>query len=86
MKTAKRIIYGLFGTVALLYGVITLISPGLLEREAGESFRFAHLMREQGAAGVFIGLMAFWCALNYERRRSVHYFLMVFAARGDSLV
>lgn len=79
MKTANRIIYGLFGAVALLYSVATLVSPGVLESEAAQSVRVTHLMREQGAAGVFIGLMAFWCAVNYERRQSVHYLLMVFA-------
>jgi len=31
------------------------------------------------AAAIFVGLMSFWCIFNYERRRSVHYFLMVFA-------
>ena len=56
-----------------------LISPPSLLREAAQSFHLAHAMRENGAAGIFIGLMAFWCAFNYERRRSVHYCLMVFA-------
>jgi len=65
--------------LALLYGVVALISPGVLEHEAAEAFRFGHFMREQGAAGIFIGLMAIWCAVNYERRRSVHYFLKLFA-------
>ena len=56
-----------------------LISPPSLLREAAQSFHLAHAMRENGAAGIFIGLMAFWCAFNYERRRSVHYCLVVFA-------
>jgi predicted ferric reductase len=59
--------------------VASLISPPGLLDEANRSFHLVHVMRENGAAAVFIGLMAFWCAFNYERRRSVHYCLMVFA-------
>jgi len=78
MKTLNRVIYCVFGAVALLYGAIALVSPGQLESEARHSLELAHLMRELGAAGVFIGLTAFWCAVNYERSRSVHCLLMVF--------
>ena len=35
-----------------------LISPPSLLREAAQSFHLAHAMRENGAAGIFIGLMA----------------------------
>jgi len=28
---------------------------------------------------IFIGCMLLWCVFNYERRRPVHYFLIVFA-------
>jgi hypothetical protein len=79
VKVAGKIIYSLFGGLSLVYGVGSLVSPASLLEEAGRSFHLAHAMRENGAAGVFIGLMAFWCAFNYERRRSVHYCLMVFA-------
>ena len=79
MKTVNRIIYILFGVLALLYGVATLVSPSTLSSESARSFHLAHALREQGAAGIFIGLMSFWCAFNYERRQSVHYCLMVFA-------
>jgi len=78
MKKANSIIYGLFGAGAILYGVTALMSPAALESVA-QSHRFAHNMREQGAAAIFIGLMAFWCILNYERRRVVHYCLLVWA-------
>lgn len=79
MKTVNKVIYSLFGALALLYGVAALISPALVAGNPARSFPLSHLIREQGAAGVFIGLMAFWCVVNYERRRSVHYFLMAFA-------
>ena len=78
MATANKIIYAIFGAGALLYGFVTLFAPAALMSDAAHSFHLAHIMREEGAAGIFIGLMAFWCIPNYERRRSVHYFLMVF--------
>jgi hypothetical protein len=78
MKKINSIIYGLFGAGAIVYGVATLVSPSVLVSEAAQSFHLAHILREQGAAAIFIGLMAFWCIFNYPRRRGVHYFLMVF--------
>lgn len=77
MKKTFSIIYGLFGIGAIVYGATALLFPAVLESGAAQSFRFAHILREQGAAAIFIGLMAFWCIFNYERRRGVHYFLMV---------
>ena len=78
MKRINSVIYGLFGIGAILYGAAFLLFPEVLESYA-QSFRFAHFLREHGAAAIFIGLMSFWCIFNYERRRSVHYLLMVFA-------
>jgi hypothetical protein len=79
MKKTNSVIYGLFGAGAIVYGSAALLFPAARLSGAAESFRFAHILREQGAAAIFIGLMAFWCILNYERRRGVHYCLMVFA-------
>ena len=79
MKRINAVIYGLFGIGAILYGAAALLFPTGLESNAVQSWRFAHILREQGAAAIFVGLMAFWCIFNYERRRAVHYFLMVFA-------
>lgn len=73
------IVYGLFGIGAIAYGTANLLAPGIMLSEAGQSIHFAHILREQGASAIFIGLMAFWCIFNYERRRSVHYCLLVFA-------
>ena len=78
MKRINSVIYGLFGIGAILYGAAFLLFPDVLDSNA-QSFRFAHILREQGAAAIFVGLMSFWCIFNYERRRAVHYFLMVFA-------
>ena len=79
VRKLNTIIYGLFGVLALTYGLGALISPAAVVAEAGQSFLVAHLVREQGAAGVFIGLMFVWCIFNTERRTAVHYFLTVFA-------
>ncbi len=79
MRKVYSIIYGAFGTGAIVYGATALLFPAVLESNAAQSFRFAHILREQGAAAIFVGLMAFWCIFNYERRRAVHYFLLVFA-------
>jgi hypothetical protein len=78
MKKISLVIYGLFGAGAILYGGAALLFPAVLESNAAQSFRFAHILREQGAAAIFIGLMSFWCVFNYERRRGFHYCLMVF--------
>lgn len=62
----------------MVYGLGALIRPQAIVPEAGQ-FPISHLVREQGAAGVFIGLMFFWCIFNDDRRTAVHYFLTLFA-------
>src|SRR2546426_10599440 len=79
MKKINSIIYGLFGAGAILYGVVALLAPASLAPEAARSFPVRHILREEGAAGIFVGLMALWCIFKYERRAAVHYALMVFA-------
>jgi hypothetical protein len=78
MKKASLIVYGIFGTAAIIFGTVLLLVPTSLLSEAAQSVHFTHILREQGAAIVFVGLMAFWCLFNYERSRTVHYLLMVF--------
>ena len=78
MRKLNAIIYGLFGALAIVYGLGALIRPQAVVPEAG-AFPISHLVREQGAAGVFIGLMLVWCIFNEGRRTAVHYFLTVFA-------
>jgi hypothetical protein len=79
MRKVNQIIYGAFGALTIAYGLAALLSPATLSSEAARSFHSAHLLREQGAAGLFIGLMFLWCIFNYECRSTVHYFLMLFA-------
>lgn len=62
----------------MVYGLGALIRPQALTPE-GSQFPIAHLVREQGALGVFLGLMSVWCIFNEDRRPAVHYFLTLFA-------
>lgn len=77
MKKISLIVYGIFGSVAILAGTTALLFPALLE-PAG-SAQLIHIFREQGAALVFVGLMSLWLLFHYEQRRTVHLFLTVFA-------
>src|SRR5256714_12679726 len=79
MKKANSIIYGLFGAIAIVYGVVNLLLPTFMVPEAGRSFVLSHILREQAAMAIFIGCMFLWCIFYYQRRAVVHYFLMVFA-------
>ena len=79
MKKTNQIIYGVIGVGAILYGVAALLFQSVLLEETRRFFPLTHLLREEGAAAIFIGLMAVWCIFNYERKAGVHYSLMVFA-------
>ena len=79
MRKTNTVIYGMLGVVAILYGATALLFPARLVPEAAQSFPLTHILREQAAAVIFVGLMSLWCIFNYERRAAVHYFLMVFA-------
>ena len=79
MKKANQIIYGIFGGGAILIGVVSLMFQGLLISEVHRTGELSHILREGGAAAIFVGLMSIWCIFNYERRAAVHYFLIVFA-------
>src|SRR5262245_35297814 len=79
MRRMTSIVYGIFGGGAIAYGVVNLLFPTFMVSEAARSFLVSHLLREEAAAAIFIGLMFLWCIFNYERRRPVHYFLMLFA-------
>jgi hypothetical protein len=78
MRKINIVLYALIGAGAVLFGVAALFSPTFLESEAVQSGELRHILREQGAAVVFLGLMSFWCIVHYEQRRGVHYFLVLF--------
>ena len=77
---AARAVYAVFGALALAAGVAALIRPSVALPPDGVTPLTAHLVREQGAQGVFIGMMAIWYLFHLEERRPVHLALLVFAA------
>lgn len=79
MRKLNSITYGILGAGAIIYGVANLLFPTLLVHEAAQSFPLRHILREQAAAAIFVGLMSLWCIFNYERRGAVHCFLIVLA-------
>jgi len=79
MKKASLVLYGLFGAIAIVYGITNLLVPAFMVPESTQSFLLSHILREQAAMAIFIGCMFLWCIFNYERRAPVHYFLMAFA-------
>ena len=79
MKKANLVIYGLFGAIAIVYGITNLLFPAFMVPESAQSFPLSHILREQAAMAIFIGCLFLWCIFNYERRTTVHYFLILFA-------
>jgi hypothetical protein len=80
MKWVARMVYGIFGALAIGLGLLVLFDPALALPPDAYSPLTAHLIREQGAEGVFIGIMALWCLFHFEQRRPVHLALLLFAA------
>jgi hypothetical protein len=80
MKPIALVVYALIGTLAILLGIAALLHPALALPPDEHTPLTAHLIREQGAEGVFIGLMALWCLVHFEHRRPVHFALLLFAA------
>jgi hypothetical protein len=78
MTKIHKVIYLVFGSFAILFGLATLLVPAWLVSEAHQSFHLIHNLREQGAAIVFLGSMSLWCFFNYDRNRVVHYLLTLF--------
>ena len=80
MTWATRLVYGIFGALAIGLGLLVLFNPALALPPDAYSSLTSHLIREQGAEGVFIGIMAIWCLFHFEERRPVHLALLLFAA------
>lgn len=80
MKIAAIVVYVAFGTLALILGLAALLMPAWALSAQAYTPLTAHLLREEGALGVFVGLMAFWCFAHFDQRRPVHLALLLFAA------
>ena len=78
MQLATRAVYILFGTLAIIAGSVALLSPGLIVGPEDLTPLVSHLIQEQAAGFVFIGLMCFWCLRHYDERRPVHLGLVLF--------
>ena len=78
MAKVTKVVYVVFGAIAILYGLANLLAPSTLHSEEAQSFPLMHNLREQGAAFIFLGLMSLWCSFNYERSKTIHYFLTLF--------
>jgi hypothetical protein len=85
MKPFALVVYALIGALGVILGITALLMPALALPPDAYSPVTAHLVREQGAEGVFIGLMAFWCLTHFEQRRPVHYALLLFSALFASI-
>ena len=80
MTVVARAVYVLFGVLAIGLGLLALFRPALALPPEAVSPLTAHLVREEGCAALFVGLMAFWCVRHFERRRPVHFALLLFSA------
>jgi hypothetical protein len=78
MKKISLVVYGLYGSVAILAGLSELLFPTIFESHTPTA-ELIHILREQGAALTFVGLISFWLLFNYDQRRTVHFFLTLFA-------
>lgn len=78
MKAFTFVIYAVFGALAVSAGTAALLVPALALPREMYSPMTAHLIREQAAGFVFIGLMLFWCLSHFEQRRPVHFALLLF--------
>jgi uncharacterized membrane protein len=78
MKTMTVALYWLLGILSLLAGVAVLIMPSLIVPPEESSGLIRHLLREEAALFVFVGLMFFWLVTHYEQRRPVHLAMLVF--------
>ena len=77
MDGLARTTYALFGTLSLLAGAVVLIAPSVLA-DADDPPVISHLLREEAAAFVFIGLICLWAFRNAAARKPVHLALLVF--------
>ena len=77
MTAFTKVVYALLGTFAVVAAAVALVWPELaLPPDALPIAR--HLVREQAALFIFVGLMFFWCLTHYEQRRPVHLALLAF--------
>ena len=77
MEKTARAVYAIFGFLALAGGLVIYAAPSVLIGPDISGLT-AHLLREQAALFLFVGLMFFWCLRHFPNRRPVHLALIVF--------
>ena len=78
MKHLTIGVYVLFGAASIIAGIAAILAPSLILPGSDRSRLSAHLIQEEGAAFVFLGLMFLWCLRHFDQRRPVHLALLLF--------
>jgi hypothetical protein len=78
MKAFTKLVYVVLGVFALAAAAVTLVRPEVALPPDLALPIARHLVREQAALFIFVGLMFFWCLRHYEQRRPVHLALLAF--------
>ena len=78
MIAFTKLVYGVLGALSLAAAVVALVRPDVALPPNLALPIARHLVREQAALFIFVGLMFFWCLRNFEQRRPVHLALLVF--------
>ena len=78
MRALVRALYWTIALIGLGGGTAAVFAPSLVVPEAQPGTLASHLVREQGAGFVFIGLVAAWCAHHEPARRPAHYAFLIF--------
>lgn len=79
MTTFTRAFYWVLGVSTLLAAAVVLVRPQVILSPDAYTPLTAHLMREEAALFVFVGLMSFWCLRHFAERRPVHLAMLAFA-------
>jgi hypothetical protein len=75
MQALTLTLYWLVAAFSVAAGLVAVVAPSAILPDLTPLA--SHLAREEGAAFVFIGLVAAWCARHPEFRRPAHYAFLV---------
>lgn len=80
MQAITQALYWTIAFIGVVGGLAAVAAPSAVIPHAAAGSLASHLVREQGAEFVFIGLVAAWCARHAAARRAAHYAFLVFTA------
>ena len=78
MQALTRTLYWLVAAFGIAAGLLAVVAPSAILPDLTPLA--SHLAREEGAAFVFIGLVAAWCARHPEAGRPAHYAFLILTA------